>query len=112
MSGGVPCGIGAAARLVALSLGLSLSLVLAGCFSAKDPNAHCSDISEYQQSTSVPDITIPEGLTAPGQASSYTVPPAAADQALQGAACLARPPDYFRKDPAAAPAAAPAPPAK
>ncbi|MEO8224361.1 MAG: hypothetical protein ABI661_06110 [Gammaproteobacteria bacterium] len=91
---------------------LSLSLALAGCFSAKDPNARCNDSSEYQEATSVPGITVPDGLAAPSQASSYAIAPASGSADVTGAACLARPPDYFRKDPAAAAPPAAPPPAK
>jgi uncharacterized lipoprotein len=94
-----------------------LCTALGGCFSAKNPNARCDDPSEYQESTGVAGLKVPEGLETPSQASGYAVPPAPAPQgqppagpAVPGAACLARPPAYFRQDPATAPAAAPATP--
>jgi len=86
---------------------------LAGCFSSKDPNEGCDDVSEYQASRSVPDIVVPDGLSAPGHSSAFVVPPATAAAAggdVPGAApapqpraaCLPRPPDFFRRDPAPA----------
>ncbi len=95
-----------AGLLAAAALGVALS----GCF-AGDPNAHCSDPEEYQASSSVPTVTTPEGLVAPSQTSGYAVPALAGNSTSgeakansEGAACLARPPDFFRKDPVAAPA--------
>ncbi len=99
-----------AGRALGASLALSLlCAALSGCFSAKDSNARCSDPSEYQKAGSVTGVVVPEGLAAPGQASSYTVPPAARSQEVAGAACLGRPPDYFRKDPGAVAPPDPAP---
>lgn len=93
------------APLVALFL---LSGALTGCFGGKNPDAHCDDVAEYQASRSVPDIVAPDGLVTPTLESGYSVPAptanAEADLLVRGAACLARPPDYFKKDPAVAPA--------
>lgn len=83
---------------------------LAGCFGGKNVNDACDEVAEYQSSLDAPGLRVPEGLSAPGQASGYVVPPAA-DAELRGAACLARPPPYFRPDPGVAPAGAAAPPA-
>ena len=83
---------------------------LAGCFGGKNVNERCDDVAEYQASRDVSGLKVPEGLVAPGQASGYAVPPASGAE-LRGAACLARPPPYFRPDPTAAPAQPPAPPA-
>ena len=78
-----------------------LSGALTGCFGGKNPDARCNDAAEYQLSGSVPDVVAPDGLVAPNRDSGYTVPAAVANAQVDGAACLARPPDYFRKDPAA-----------
>jgi uncharacterized lipoprotein len=82
---------------------------LAGCFSSKDPNKGCDEVSEYQASRSVPGIVVPEGLSAPSHSSTFVVPPAGADAAGAAApapqpwaACLQRPPDFFRREPAPA----------
>lgn len=85
-----------------------LSALVAGCFSAKNPDANCNDVSEYQSSTEVPAIVIPKSLSAPTESGSFAVPPARQaaqsgqpkleQQRVPGAACLARPPDFFRKD--------------
>jgi uncharacterized lipoprotein len=77
---------------------------LAGCFGSKNVDDRCDDAAEYQASRDASGIRVPEGLAAPNQASGYTVPPASGAE-LRGAACLARPPPYFRPDSAAAPAA-------
>jgi uncharacterized lipoprotein len=102
----LPAGRRRGSLLAALAL---LPVVLAGCFSAKNPDKDCDDVSEYQSSRSVPNIVVPEGLSTPTQSSTFVVPPAAGGDApgaspeLQpGAACLSRPPDFFRKDPAPA----------
>jgi uncharacterized lipoprotein len=89
--------------LLPVSLALACA-ALASCFSAKDPNEGCDDISEYQASRSVPGIVLPEGLSAPNHSSSFVVPPGGAmagdpEAPQPGAACLSRPPDFFRKDP-------------
>ena len=91
---------------------VALALSLGACFSSGDPDKHCRDVSEYQAQRSVTGLVTPEGLAAPNHTSSYTLPPQSAPPAagaaeagtgaLPGATCLARPPDYFRKDPAAA----------
>ena len=89
------------------------AFALAGCFSSKDPNEGCDDVSEYQSSRSVPGIVVPEALSVPSRSSAFVVPPAGAEAAggdapgaspaaQPGAACLPRPPDFFRKDPAPA----------
>lgn len=77
---------------------------LTGCFGGKNPDARCNAVSEYQQATSIPLVVAPDGLTAPNRGSGYVVPPPVADAKVDEAACLARPPDYFRKDPGVPPA--------
>jgi uncharacterized lipoprotein len=81
-----------------------LSCALTGCFGGKNPAGRCNEVAEYQLSGSVPDVVVPDGLVAPNRESGYTVPAAGANPEVDGAACLARPPEYFRKDPSAAPA--------
>ena len=96
-----------------------LALPLAGCFGSKDLDARCNDVSEYQASRDVAPVVAPPNLKLPAQTSGYGVPPDPG-KAADGAACLARPPRYFRDAPATPgqpapapgrPAAAPAPPA-
>lgn len=79
--------------IVLLSAGL-----LAGCFSSS-PDKRCAKPKEYQQSTSLPELKIPEGLDAPERSGAITVPPASpnADGGVISD-CLDRPPDYFRKE--------------
>lgn len=85
-----------------------LSGALSGCFGGKNPDARCKDVAEYQLSDSVPLVVAPDGLVTPNRESGYSVTAAVAkaeaELLARGAACLERPPDYFRKDPAAAPA--------
>lgn len=95
-------------RRLPLILVSLLASALAGCFGgAKNVDERCNDVAEYQASRTAPGVQVPEGLAAPGKGTTYAVPPdAGAD--VKGAACLARPPPYFRPEPAAAPAAEPA----
>lgn len=93
-------GITAGSRLVLLAL---LGSALAGCFGSRNADDRCDEPAEYQASLNAPGVQVPEGLVAPSQASGYTVPPASGAE-LRGAACLARPPPFFRPEPAAAPA--------
>ena len=82
-------------------LALLSVVVLTGCFSSS-PDKRCGKPKEYQQSTSLPDLKIPEGLEAPDRSTSMAVPAAPpADQAGVTSDCLDRPPDYFRKEKAA-----------
>jgi uncharacterized lipoprotein len=75
--------------------------VLAGCFSSS-PDKRCAKPKEYQKSTSLPDLKIPEGLEAPDHSATMVVPPVPpADQGGVISDCLDRPPDYFRKEKAA-----------
>jgi uncharacterized lipoprotein len=83
-------------------LAVLLASSLAGCFGSKKVDERCDDVAEYQASRDASSIQTPEGLVAPSQSSGYVVPPASGAE-LRGAACLARPPPYFRPDPAAAP---------
>lgn len=79
-----------------------LGCSLAGCFGGnKNVNARCDDPSEYQASRNLPGITVPEGLVAPSQATTFDIPPGTEGVAVKGAACLARPPPFFRPEPAA-----------
>jgi uncharacterized lipoprotein len=87
--------------LVALAV---LAGALTGCFGGKNSDARCNEVEEYQRAGTVALVVAPDGLTAPDRGSGYTVPAPGANPAVDGAACLARPPDYFRKDSAAPPA--------
>jgi uncharacterized lipoprotein len=69
--------------------------VLPGCFSSS-PDTRCAKPKEYQQSTSLPELKIPDGLSGPDRSVSMTVPPA--DQGGVISDCLDQPPDYFRKE--------------
>lgn len=90
----------------------AVPLVLAGCFGAKKADdEHCNDVAEYQSSRSVPGVKVPDGLVTPGKGSGYAVPAPTAEAQVQGAACLARPPGYFRKEAPPAAAATGTPPA-
>jgi uncharacterized lipoprotein len=90
----------ARAPLVAL---VALGGILTGCFGGKNSDARCDDVSEYQLAGSVPPVVAPDGLAAPSRGSGYVVPPLEGNPEVDGAACLARPPDYFRKEAAAPP---------
>ena len=89
------------APLVALAV---LGCSVTGCFGGKNPDGRCNEVAEYQLSGSVPDLVVPDGLVAPNRESGYSVPAAGANPEADGAACLARPPEYFRQEPPAAPA--------
>jgi uncharacterized lipoprotein len=76
-------------------------VILNGCFSSS-PDKRCAKPKEYQQSTSLPELKIPEGLEAPERSSAMVIPPApAAEQGGVISDCLDRPPEYFRKENAA-----------
>ncbi len=81
--------------------------LLAGCFGGKSVDDRCNEPAEYQASAELPGIQVPEGLKAPGQVTSYTLPPGPVRD-VPDAACLARPPAYFRTEPAPVPDPAPA----
>ena len=79
-------------------VGLLSVAVLTGCFSSS-PDKRCAKPKEYQKSTSLPELKIPEGLEAPERSSTMVILPAPAGE--QGGVisdCLDRPPDYFRKE--------------
>lgn len=86
-------------------LAVSLAGNLAGCFGGKNVDEGCDEVAEYQASRTAPALQAPEGLEAPGRASGYVVPPGLEIE-IRGAACLARPPPFFRPDSAPAPAGA------
>ena len=80
-----------------------VGVTLAGCFGgSKSVDDRCNELAEYQESRSGAPLVIPDGLKAPAQVGTYTVPPADSEEPVPGAACLARPPKYFREDPAPA----------
>lgn len=82
-------------------LALLSIVMLTGCFSSS-PDKRCAKPKEYQQSTSLPGLKIPEGLEAPDRSTAMAVPSAPpADKAGVISGCLDRPPDYFRKEKAA-----------
>jgi len=79
-------------------LGLLSVVVLTGCFSSS-PDKKCSKPKEYQQSTSLPELVIPEGLDAPERSSTMKIPPAPPEgQGGVVSDCLDRPPEYFRRE--------------
>ncbi len=75
--------------------------VLAGCswFGSKAPE--CKSIEEYQSSANLPPVTVPPGLNRPDEPGVLKIPagPLPAEPLSDNAACLARPPDYFKKAP-------------
>ena len=86
---------------------------LAGCswfgFGSKAPD--CKSIEEYQNSANLPPVTVPPDLNRPDEHGGLKIPagPLPAEPLSDNAACLARPPDYFKKPtPAAATLATPA----
>ena len=85
-------------KLLALAI---LAGAMAGCFGGKNPDARCNEVEQYQSAGTVPLVVAPDGLTAPPRGSGYAIPVPGANPQVDGAACLARPPDYFRIDPAA-----------
>jgi uncharacterized lipoprotein len=89
------------------SLGLAVlcGAGLAGCFGTRNPDDRCADVAEYQGSSEAAPVVAPAGLQLPSQTSGYTVPPAPGPDP-KWAACLSRPPAYFRPDPGATPPAA------
>lgn len=79
-------------------LGLLSVVALTGCFSSS-PDKSCAKPKEYQRSTSLPELKIPEGLDTPERSSTMTVPPAPpAGEGGVVSDCLDRPPEYFRKE--------------
>jgi uncharacterized lipoprotein len=83
---------------------VAVSVALPGCFGGKNPDARCNDVEQYRSASTVPLVVAPDGLTAPARGSGYAVPEPGSSGDVDGAACLARPPDYFRSDPPAPPA--------
>lgn len=79
-------------------VGLLSVAVLTGCFSSS-PDNRCAKPKEYQASTSLPELRIPEGLESPERSSTMIIPPVpGADQGGVISDCLDRPPEYFRKE--------------
>ena len=72
------------------------AVLLTGCFSSS-PDKRCAKPKEYQESTTLPDLKVPEGLDAPDRSATMVIPQLAG-QAGVVSDCLDRPPDYFRKD--------------
>lgn len=88
-------------RLFVLCL---VPVLVGGCFwrkPAEEPR--CVESREYQKSRTVTGITVPEDLDAVGENSGLVIPEATGEAA--DGRCLDLPPDYFRKEDAAAPAA-------
>lgn len=93
-------------------------MVLGGCFFRRD-TSDCRSTQEYQQSIAVSSVMVPPTLSAPDESTKLVIPPEPrpAQPLADTAACLAKPPDYFRKPTAAdaeekgsvAPAPLPAP---
>lgn len=105
-NGGVALGRGIARVSPVAVLVVLMGMALTGCFGGKASNARCDDVAEYQLARSVPLLVAPDGLLTPSHSSSYTIPPPGASPEVDGAACLSRPPDYF-KTPVVGPAASP-----
>jgi hypothetical protein len=72
----------------------------------------CRSVEQYQDSQDLPPVRVPEGLSKPEEPNRLKIPagPAPQQPLAANAACLPRPPDYFRKTPpGAAGAEAPKP---
>jgi pilus assembly protein FimV len=61
----------------------------------------CRSVEEYQDSQDLPPVRVPEGLSKPEEPNRLKIPagPAPQQPLAANAACLPRPPDYFRKTP-------------
>ena len=82
-------------RLIIISV---TGLLLGGCFFSRN-TADCRSVQEYQESVAVNPVVVPPTLSAPDQSSKLVIPkePLPTRPLAETAACLARPPDYFRK---------------
>lgn len=91
------------------ALGVSV-LMLTGCFFRSSVEERCARPQEYQASEVASGIAVPDGLSAPAPGQAYQLPADARQELPPEAGCLDRPPNFFRQDPAAAPAGTPVPP--
>ncbi len=74
---------------------VALSCVVSGCFFGSEPK--CNKPQEYQVSSSIEPLQVPEGLDEPDRSAGLTIPelaPAAKDRQKDDP-CLDSPPDYF-----------------
>jgi uncharacterized lipoprotein len=84
-------------------ISFSACALLSGC--ASEPTCDYSE-EPYMAATSVPSLTVPEGMSAPDRTATLVVPPAPEGEQPPGkGACLDRPPSYFATTPAKEPAA-------
>lgn len=84
-----------------------LALMLTGCFSRSATEERCTaKAEEYQTGGSVSGIVVPPGLSAPARGQTFQVPGTGDTGSPPDAGCLARPPPFFRRDPAPEPAPA------
>jgi uncharacterized lipoprotein len=79
-------------------ISLSACALLSGC--ASEPTCDYSE-EPYMAATSVPSLTVPDGMSAPDRTATLVVPPAPEGEQPPGkGACLDRPPSYFATTPA------------
>lgn len=74
------------------------AMLLGGCFFRRD-TSDCRSVEEYQASVAVNPVVVPSTLSAPDESAKLVIPkePLPAQPLADTAACLAKPPDYFRK---------------
>jgi hypothetical protein len=77
---------------------IAMAVLLGGCFFRHDAS-DCRSVQEYQQSVGVQPVAVPSGLSVLDKSARLAIPsaPAPAKPLAEAAACLAKPPDYFRK---------------
>jgi len=68
---------------------------LSGCFSGGQPS--CDKAQEYQRSTGIDPLQVPDGLDEPDRSDSLSIPEPSANarQRDEIDPCLQSPPDYF-----------------
>ena len=78
------------------------SLVIGGC-SLWRKEVSCKSVQEYQSSGGIKPVVVPPDLNAPDASATLVIPNASppAQPLSDNAACLPKPPDYFRKATAA-----------
>ena len=82
--------------MMRLPLFVALLVGLSGCAWWGDENP-CESAEEYQRSTSVPPVVVPDGMDRPDGAGRLVVPggPLPTEPLEKTAACLQQPPNYF-----------------
>jgi hypothetical protein len=82
--------------------GIAAGLLVGGC-SFWRSETNCKSVQEYQSSADIKPVVIPQGLDPPDASGKLVIPnaPPPTQPLSENAACLAKPPDYFRKATAA-----------